>query len=42
MQSIDIVNERAKLAIEYNGEQHYRPVKQFGWKDGFEKNGTTW
>lgn len=36
-QSIDICNERIKLAIEYNGEQHYMPVKRFGGKIGFDK-----
>lgn len=37
LQSIDIVNERIKLAIEYNGEQHYMPVKIFGGEEEFEK-----
>ena len=38
IQSIDICNERIKLAIEYNGEQHYKPVKRFGGEISFLKN----
>lgn len=34
---IDIFNERINLAIEYNGEQHYKPVEVFGGKIGHEK-----
>lgn len=34
---IDIYNPRINLAIEYNGEQHYMPVKIFGGKLGYER-----
>lgn len=36
-QSVDIFNERVHLAIEYNGEQHYIPVKRFGGTIGHNK-----
>lgn len=36
-QRIDIFNQRLKLAIEYNGKQHYEPVDFFGGKIEFEK-----
>ncbi|WP_282122432.1 hypothetical protein [Algibacter mikhailovii] len=35
-QRIDIFIEELKIAIEYNGLQHYQPVAYFGGKIGFE------
>lgn len=37
LQRFDIYNKRINLAIEYNGEQHYMPIKKFGGKLGFYK-----
>jgi hypothetical protein len=34
-QRIDIFIEELNLAIEYNGKQHYEPVKYFGGEEGF-------
>ena len=35
-QHLDIFLPELSLAIEYMGEQHYRPVEYFGGKEGFE------
>ncbi|MFT4792449.1 MAG: hypothetical protein ACI9ZM_000587 [Paracoccaceae bacterium] len=35
-QRFDVYVPEHKLAIEYNGEQHYFPVSRFGGQDGFE------
>lgn len=37
LQRIDIFNERINLAIEYNGRQHYMPVKAFGGEIGYKQ-----
>jgi hypothetical protein len=34
---LDIYLPELKLAIEYQGEQHYRPLKMFGGEGGFER-----
>jgi hypothetical protein len=36
-QRLDIYMPGLALAIEYQGEQHYRPVALFGGEDGFKK-----
>lgn len=36
-QHLDIFLPELSLAIEYMGEQHYRPVEYFGGTEGFEK-----
>lgn len=36
MQSLDIFIPSLKIAIEYQGEQHYKPVNLFGGEEGFE------
>ena len=36
-QRIDIFVSECNMAIEYNGEQHYKPVDYFGGKNGYEK-----
>lgn len=36
-QRIDIFIEELKIAIEYNGRQHYEPIAYFGGKEGFLK-----
>lgn len=36
-QWLDFYIPSIKLAIEYNGEQHYRPIKNWGGEVGFEK-----
>jgi len=38
---LDMYNDELKLAIEYNGEQHYRPIGYFGGEDQFFKQVTT-
>ena len=35
-QSLDIYIPSLKLAIEYQGKQHYEPIEIFGGKEGFE------
>jgi len=35
-QHLDIFLPELSLAIEYMGEQHYRPVEYFGGNEGFE------
>lgn len=35
LQSLDIYIPSLKLAIEYQGEQHYRPIELFGGEKGF-------
>ncbi|WP_141098861.1 hypothetical protein [Rhizobium esperanzae] len=35
-QSVDIYVPSLKLAIEYQGEQHYRPISLFGGEQGFK------
>lgn len=37
LQKFDIYNHKHNLAIEYNGEQHYFPVKKFGGEIGYKK-----
>lgn len=36
-QHFDIYFPKYNIAIEYNGEQHYRPILQFGGQLGYEK-----
>lgn len=36
-QHVDIFVPRLNLAIEYQGEQHFRPVKHFGGEEGFQE-----
>lgn len=36
MQSVDIYVPSLNLAIEYQGEQHYRAISRFGGEEGFE------
>jgi hypothetical protein len=36
-QRIDIFLPALSLAIEYQGEQHFEPVKRFGGKEAFDK-----
>jgi hypothetical protein len=36
-QELDIWIPELKLAIEYDGEQHFRPVSVFGGEEGFER-----
>ena len=37
IQSVDIYIPSLKIGIEYQGDQHYRPVKFYGGKEGFEQ-----
>lgn len=37
LQRLDIYIPRMKLAIEYQGKQHYEPVKLFGGDEGFRR-----
>jgi hypothetical protein len=34
---LDIFIEEIKLGIEYQGIQHYKPIKHWGGKESFEK-----
>ena len=36
-QSLDVYIPSKKIAIEYQGEQHYRPVAAFGGKEAFKR-----
>jgi hypothetical protein len=36
-QHLDIWLPQWEIAIEYHGEQHFKPIKIFGGKEGFEK-----
>ena len=36
-QRFDIYIPEKRLAIEYNGQQHYSPVDIFGGEEGFER-----
>lgn len=36
-QSLDIYLPDYNIAIEYQGRQHFKPIKKFGGKEGFEK-----
>lgn len=36
-QRIDICIEKYKIAIEYDGQQHFYPINHFGGEDGFAK-----
>jgi hypothetical protein len=38
LQKFDIYISSLKIAIEYNGEQHFKPMKHFGGEEGFKKN----
>jgi hypothetical protein len=38
LQKFDIYIPSLKVAIEYNGEQHFKPMKHFGGEEGFKKN----
>lgn len=37
-QEIDIYIEELKIGVEYQGEQHYKPVKHWGGTEGLAKN----
>ncbi len=37
LQSLDIFIPNLRVGIEYQGEQHYKPVELFGGKEGFQK-----
>lgn len=36
-QSLDVYIPSKRIGIEYQGEQHYRPIEHFGGKESFEK-----
>lgn len=36
-QSIDFYIPKYRIGIEYNGRQHFQPIKKFGGDEGFEK-----
>jgi hypothetical protein len=38
LQRLDIFLPRLKMAIEYQGRQHYEPVRYFGGEEGFQRN----
>lgn len=37
-QRFDIYIPKYNIAIEYNGEQHYKPIARFGGVLGYNKN----
>lgn len=37
LQSLDIYIPSKKLAVEYQGEQHYKPISYFGGEEGFKR-----